>query len=95
MNALTACIRAEVQQTHPGIQFTLISPGVVQTDFGLNAVHGGPDSRSLPGSQSAEEVAIVVADAIATRAEDVYTRAGACELVLEYYRTHGADPAGT
>src|SRR5262249_28272640 len=62
LNALTATFRDEVRQTHPGIQVTLVSPGVVRTEFGLNAVHGGPDSRQLPDSQSAEEVARVIAD---------------------------------
>ena len=27
LNALTAMFREEVQKTHPGIQFTLVSPG--------------------------------------------------------------------
>lgn len=67
LNALTANFREEVQQTHPGIQFSLISPGVVGTDFGLTARHGGPDSRSLPNAQTAEDVAAVIADVIETR----------------------------
>ncbi len=50
LNALTIMMREEAQQTHPGIQFSLVSPGVVRTEFGLHAVHGGPDSRQLPGS---------------------------------------------
>ena len=54
LNALTATFRAEVHQTHPDIQFSLVSPGVVRTEFGVNARHGGPDSRELPESQSAE-----------------------------------------
>ena len=43
LNAITANFRTEVQATHPDIQFTLVSPGVVRTDFGRNARHGGPD----------------------------------------------------
>src|SRR5262249_29222820 len=54
LNALTAMIREEVQATHPNIQISIVSPGVVRTDFGLNARYGGPDSRQLPGSQSQE-----------------------------------------
>jgi short-subunit dehydrogenase len=92
MNALTASFRAEVQQTHPGIQISLVSPGVVRTDFGLNALHGGPDSRSLPGSQSAEEVAAVIADVIDSRRPDVYTASGSRDRVIEYYRSVGEDP---
>jgi NADP-dependent 3-hydroxy acid dehydrogenase YdfG len=93
LNALTAMMRAEVQQTHPGIQFTLVSPPVVRTDFGLNAMHGGPDSRTLPESQSAEEVAAVIARVIETREPDVYTRAGSKERVTGYFAGLGADPS--
>jgi len=92
LNALTATFRDEVRQTHPGIQFSLVSPGVVYTDFGNNARHGGPDSRSLPDGQTAEEVAAVIADVIATRRPDVYTRAGARQRVLDYYGILGEDP---
>ncbi len=92
LNALTTTFRLEVQETHPGIQFSLVSPGVVRTDFGLNALHGGPDSRALPESQSAEEVAAVIAQVIATRKPDVYTRAGAAARVAGYYATVGSDP---
>ena len=92
LNALTTTFRLEVQATHPGIQVTLVSPGVVRTDFGRNALHGGPDSRELPESQSAEEVAAVIADVIATRQPDVYTRPGAQARVAGYYSVVGVDP---
>lgn len=92
VNALTQTFREEVQKTHPGIQFSIVSPGVVQTDFGLNARHGGADSRTLPYSQSADEVAAVIASVIASRKPDVYTRAGSRERVAAYYATIGEDP---
>lgn len=92
LNALTANFRDEVQPTHPGIQFSLVSPGVVSTDFGLNARHGGPDSRSLPNTQTAEEVAAVIAGVIETRRPDVYTRSGARERIAAYYASVGEDP---
>jgi short-subunit dehydrogenase len=92
LNALTATFRAEVQQTHPGIQFSLVSPGVVRTEFGLNARHGGPDSRLLPDSQSAEEVAEVIVGVIASRQPDVYTKAGAHDRVVDYFDTLAVDP---
>jgi NAD(P)-dependent dehydrogenase (short-subunit alcohol dehydrogenase family) len=91
LNALTATMRQEVQQTHPNIQFSVVSPPVVRTDFGLNALHGGPDSRTLPGSQSAEEVAEVIAKVVETRAPDVYTRRGAQDQIAKYYATVGVD----
>jgi hypothetical protein len=82
----------EHAEKYPGIVFTLVSPGVVRTEFGLNAMHGGPDSRSLPNSQSAEEVADVIANAIEMRRADVYTRAGSRDRVVEYYSSIGEDP---
>jgi NADP-dependent 3-hydroxy acid dehydrogenase YdfG len=92
LNALTALIRTEVQQTHPGIQFSLVSPGVVRTDFGLNARHGGPDSRTFGDSQSAEEVAEVIAGVVESRNPDAYTRSGAHGMVVKYYDSIGTDP---
>jgi NADP-dependent 3-hydroxy acid dehydrogenase YdfG len=92
MNALTANFRAEVQETYPKIQISLVSPGVVRTDFGLNARHGGPDSKQLPGSQSAEEVAAVIAGVMESRKPDVYTRKGSQQQVAGYYAQVGVDP---
>ncbi len=84
LHALTANARDEVAATHPGIQVSLVSPGVVRTPFGVNAVHGGVDSRVLPNSQSADEVAAVIAGVIASRRPDVYTRPGARQMMLDY-----------
>jgi short-subunit dehydrogenase len=92
LNALTATFREEVQQTHPRIQISLVSPGLVYTNFGLNALHGGPDSRAFPNGQSAEEVAAVIAGVINSREPDMYTRAGQRDQVLDYYGTLGKDP---
>lgn len=92
LNALTITMRAEVQSTHPGIQFSLVSPGVVYTDFGLNARGGGPDSRSFPEGQSAAEVAAVIAGVIDARRPDVYTRAGSRQRVADYYLQIAEDP---
>jgi NADP-dependent 3-hydroxy acid dehydrogenase YdfG len=92
LNALTANFRTEVRAAHPGIQFSLVSPGVVQTEFGSNAMHGGPDSRALPNSQTAGEVATVIAEVIETRKADVYTRPDGREMVVKYY---SAEEPGT
>jgi NADP-dependent 3-hydroxy acid dehydrogenase YdfG len=93
LNALTANLRDEIAATHPGIQVSLVSPGVVRTEFGVHAVHGGPDSRTLPNAQSAEEVAAVIASVIVSRAPDVYTRPGARQMMLDYFGALTRDPA--
>lgn len=93
LNALTANVRDDLAAQYPGIAVSLVSPGVVRTEFGVYAVHGGPDSRTLPNSQSAEEVAEVIAGVIASRQHDVYTRSGVKRLVLGYLDGLSADPA--
>lgn len=93
MNALTACFRAELAESDPGITISLVSPGVVYTDFGLSARHGGPDSRDFPGGQTAREVAEVIAEVIDSGREDVYTRPGARERIAAHYASLGEDPA--
>jgi NADP-dependent 3-hydroxy acid dehydrogenase YdfG len=92
VNALTANFRDEIRQTHPGIQITLVSPGVVYTEFGRHAAHGGPDSRQLPGGQEPAEVAAVIAGVMESRLPDVYTRPGSRERVIAYLSVLGVDP---
>jgi len=92
LNALTTNFRDESRQSTPAIEVTLVSPGVVRTDFGLNALYGGMDSRQLPESQSAEEVAAVIVWAIRTGRPDVYTRVGAKQRVIDYFTRTGEDP---
>jgi NADP-dependent 3-hydroxy acid dehydrogenase YdfG len=95
LNAITSNFRDELRQSAPGIEITLVSPGVVRTDFGLNALHGGTDSRQFPQSQSAEEVAAVIMSAIRAGTPDVYTRAGARQGVIDYFSRNGEDPEAT
>jgi short-subunit dehydrogenase len=92
LNAITANLRDELREEHPGIQVSLVSPGVVATEFGNNAVYGGVDSRAIPMAQSADEVAEVIARVIDTRAPDAYTRGGMRQMVIDYYSKLGEDP---
>ena len=85
LNALTACLRMELRATCPGVVVTLVSPGIVATEFGLNALHGGADSRSFSGAQPVDEVAAVVLAAIRDRAIDVYTQPGGAAMVRGYF----------
>src|SRR4029079_3715491 len=80
VNLLMASLRVELYQQYPDIHCTTVMPGVVATDFGGNALHGGVDSRQLPNPQPVAEVATVIADAIAKPRAEVYTRAQMLEL---------------
>ena len=93
LNALTWNLRQELQQPYPGIAVSLVSPGVVATEFGANASHGGPDSRSLPNAQEVEPVGEVIAWVIETRKPDVYTFPGAKAAVTSFVTELGEDPA--
>ena len=85
LNALTANLRMELRASCPAIHVSTVSPGVVATDFGLNALGGGLDSRKFPGAQPVEEVAEVIVGVIEKPRADVYTRAGAQQQVVSYY----------
>lgn len=85
LNALTAGLRMELRATSPGVVVTLVSPGIVATDFGLNAMHGGVDSRSFANAQPVDEVAAVILGAIRDRAIDVYTQPGSAAMVRGYF----------
>jgi short-subunit dehydrogenase len=93
LNAITANLRDELRAQYPGIVVSLVSPGVVATEFGVNAAYGGPDSRTLPMSQPVEEVAAVIERVIDTRAEDVYTRRGMRQMAIDYFNALGQDPS--
>jgi short-subunit dehydrogenase len=84
LNALTANLRMELS-AYPSIHVSAVHPGVVATDFGASALHGGADSRSLSGAQTPAEVAAAIVETIERPRADVYTRAGAQQLVVSYY----------
>ena len=77
MNSLTTNVRVDLQnEGFKDIQVSLFSPGVVATDFGLNAVgSGGPDNRLMPGAQPVEEVSAAISRLLVTKEADVYSRA--------------------
>jgi len=91
LNALTANLRMELRAEYPDIHVSTVSPGVVATDFGNNALGGGMDSRKSPIAQPVEDVADVIFDVIEHPRADTYTRAGAQALVTGYF---GAEDIG-
>jgi len=100
LNSMMASLRLEVKPEFPEIHVSTVMPGVVATDFGTNALHGGPDSRVLPGAQPVEEVATIIADLIERPRAEVYTRPELRELTGRYYSAEdigaieGAPPFG-
>jgi NADP-dependent 3-hydroxy acid dehydrogenase YdfG len=87
MDSLTEAVRMDLAKDFPDVRVTTFFPGVVKTDFGLNAIGGGPDNRTLPFAQDVEEVVTILADAIEHRHRgDLYTRPDALERILGYLR---------
>jgi NAD(P)-dependent dehydrogenase (short-subunit alcohol dehydrogenase family) len=83
--SLTANLRVDLRAEFPEIHVSSVLPGVVDTDFGLSARHGGPDSRQLPFAQPVGEVAQLIADLIEHPRAEVYTRPIYKQQVAAYY----------
>jgi NADP-dependent 3-hydroxy acid dehydrogenase YdfG len=86
LGSFTESLRFDLAQDFPRIRAVLVLPGIVATDFGTNALHGGPDSRALPGGQTAEEVAQIIADGLKEGPLDLYTRPDGPKRVLEHLK---------
>lgn len=85
VNSLMTSLRLELAAEFPKIHVSTVMPGVVATPFGVNALHGGPDSRSLPNAQPVAEVAEVIADLIEHPRAERYTRPELAQLAARYY----------
>ena len=86
LGSLAESLRFELAKDFPRLRVVTVFPGVVATDFGNNALFGGPDSRTLPGAQPVGEVARAIAEAIRGGPLDVYTRPDGLELALGHLR---------
>jgi NADP-dependent 3-hydroxy acid dehydrogenase YdfG len=86
LNMLSAALRVELRASHPGIQVTVLLPGVVATDFGRNSLGGGVDNRTLPGAQSVEAAAQAIVDVIENPKPEAYTSAFIAETIARYQR---------
>ena len=87
LNSLTESFRMEVSAACPDIVFSTVSPGLVFTEFGNNALHGGCDSRALRGKavgQDEDEVARVIIGVIRTQVREVFTSDMHKKEVMDY-----------
>jgi NAD(P)-dependent dehydrogenase (short-subunit alcohol dehydrogenase family) len=95
LNALSASLRLELRAAYPDIHVSTVLPGVVATEFGLHALGGGPDSRTLPFAQPVEEVAEVIVGVLREPRADVYTRPALRQQVAGYYAAEDMAEAET
>jgi len=92
VNSLMTSLRLELKAEFPHIHVSTVMPGVVATPFGTNALHGGPDSLTLPNAQPVSEVAQAIADLIERPRAELYTRPELAKLAARYF---GADDVAT
>jgi NAD(P)-dependent dehydrogenase (short-subunit alcohol dehydrogenase family) len=85
VNMLMGTLRMELRTSYPDIHCSTVMPGVVATEFGINALYGGNDNRKIPGAQPVEEVATVIADVIEKPRAEAYTRSQMLELATRYF----------
>ena len=86
VNMLSASLRVELRPTHPGIDVTVVLPGVVATDFGRNALGGGVDNRNIPGAQPLEAAVKAIVDVIENPKSEAFTSPFIAEIVARYQR---------
>ena len=86
LNALTANARTDLHAKCPDVHVTLVTPGVVSTDFHRNALGGSPPLPPNVPSQSAAEVAAAIVAAIDHPAAEVYTNPALARTVLKYFQ---------
>jgi NAD(P)-dependent dehydrogenase (short-subunit alcohol dehydrogenase family) len=90
LNALTANARVDLARTHPGIQVTLVMPGLVNTEFQRNALGGTPPIPAVTEAQSATEAAAAIARAIEQPVAEIYTNPRQAAVVQSYFQDVGA-----
>jgi len=73
ITSLMTSLRLELRAANSPIQTSTLMPGVVATDFGVNALHGGIDSRKLPNPQPASEIAELIAGLIEHPRAELYS----------------------
>jgi NAD(P)-dependent dehydrogenase (short-subunit alcohol dehydrogenase family) len=89
LNALTANARVDLARAHPGIQVTLVMPGLVRTDFQQNAIGGSPPMAGAE-AQAVEDAAAAIVEAIAHPVAEIYTNPRHAAIVASYFEDVGA-----
>ena len=86
VNMLSASLRVELRKDHPNIHVTVVYPGVVATEFGLNALGGGVDNRKIPNAQPVDAAAKAIVDVIEHPKPEVYTSPFIADTLARYLR---------
>jgi short-subunit dehydrogenase len=96
LNSLTANVRMDLLARHPDIHVSLVMPGVVATEFAVNADTPDELRVDLPGRQNAapiqtpDEVADFIAGVIENPVAESYTNSASQDLARVYSSDVGA-----
>jgi NAD(P)-dependent dehydrogenase (short-subunit alcohol dehydrogenase family) len=84
LNALTANARVDLAREHPGIQVTLVMPGLVRTEFQQNALGGSPPMPAAD-AQPVEDAAAAIVGAIVHPVAEIYTNPRQASGIVQSY----------
>ena len=90
LNALTANARVDLAREHPGIQVTLVMPGLVHTEFQRNALGGSPPIPPVTDAQSVEDAVAAIVSVIDHPVAEIYTNPRQAAIVRDYFQDVGA-----
>lgn len=95
LNALSSNLRMDLRrQGVKNVHISVVMPGMVTTDFALNAAHSnGPSPRPpahMPQAQTVEEVVEVIARLIDAPRAEIFTNPAAAAAVERYVKDVGA-----
>lgn len=95
LNALSSNLRMDLRRLGAtNVHVSVVMPGMVTTDFALNATHSnGPSPRPaahMPQPQSVEEVAEVITRLIDKPRAEIFTNPAAAAVVERYVKDVGA-----
>ncbi|HVO11105.1 MAG TPA: SDR family oxidoreductase [Vicinamibacteria bacterium] len=93
LNSLTASLRLDLAAKYPGVQVSVVMPGIVSTDFARNARAApppGPTTARAAGppqmqAQTPEEVAEAIARLLHHPLPELYTNPASAELARAYF----------
>lgn len=89
LNTLTANLRMELRETHPGINVSLVMPGPVATEFAATVIGATPGTKMTPPPgvviQTADEVAACIVDVLAHPVAEVYTNPDHPDVARRYF----------
>jgi len=86
LNSLTANLRMDLAKTHPGIDVSIVMPGMVDTDFHKSALRMESANPPLPYSgQKPEEVAEVIVKVIDEPVAEVFTNPSSPGMYRKYF----------